>query len=303
MMLNPVIKLTVLLLFLHSMVIAQSDTTYFDQNWEKTTRDSASFFRPQPIKVDDDHFLVKDYYMSSGKLEMKAVSLDVEADTIDGIAYWYYENGELKEEVNYKKGYRKGVYKKYTDGGKLILQANYKLGLLVGDIVGYDSLNNNISFTGEFFFGNRSGWFTWYYADGVTPQRAVKYSYGRVKKAYNYSLKGEEMPFDSVYTLSGYSIGYADINDYLDHQHVFRAFKKKHKKLKTCFHVRVYFDEYGQVKRWKLENNDTKEYQELVKSVFSVFPRIGKSVFELNRINGEYTELMHIKFRDFVKPG
>lgn len=226
MMLNPVIKLTVLLLFLHSMAIAQSDTTYFDANWEKTSKENASYFRPKPTKVDDDHYLVKDYYMKSGKLEMKAASLDVEADTIDGIAYWYYKNGNLKEEANYKKGYKKGRYYKYASNGKLIFKAKYSFGLLSGNVVGYDSLSGNKLFKGFYVSGHRSSYFKWYYADGTTEKRFVKYNYGRVKRAYSYDENGEVIPFDSVYNLPVFYFGYADINDYLDHQPVTERLRK-----------------------------------------------------------------------------
>lgn len=297
---NPVIKLTVFLIFLHGIAVAQSDTTYFDANWEKTTRGNAVYFRPKPVKVDNDHYLINDHYMSSGNLQMKAISIDIEGDLLDGMTTWYYENGNVKEEVKYKKGRRKGRYKMYAYNGKLIFKGRYSQGLLSGDVVGYDSLSGIKIYEGEYLSGHRSYWHTWYYADGVTVKRLIRYHYGRIKKAYCYNEQRNIIPFDSMYKSPISNFGYADINDYLDHDHVFRAFKSTHKRPRTCVHVGVFFDESGYVKSWKLENNDTKEYQDLFTSIFSGFPGIGKDVYDLSKENGEYYELMHIRFRDIV---
>lgn len=303
MMLNPVIKLTVFLLFLHSIAIAQSDTTYFDANWEKTSKEKASYFRPKPVKVDDDHYLVKDHYISNGQVQMEAISLDDTAGMLDGTTTWYYANGNLKEKANFKKGLGKGAYHVYASNGNLLYKSKYRGGLLEGDMEGYDTLNGKRLFSGEFLYGRRHGWFTWYYPDGITEKRAVKYSYGRVKRAYSYNKQGEVVPFDSVFTLAVFPYGYADINDYLDHNSIYRDFVDKHKRSRICFHVMVYYNGAGDIERWELENHNAKEYQDLVKGVLSDFPNIGTHINELQQVDGGYSERMHIRFRNITYSG
>ncbi|WP_442878419.1 hypothetical protein [Cetobacterium sp.] len=38
----------------------------------------------------------------------------------------YYENGNLKNEGNFFKGYYEGIYKEYSDTGKLMRKAIYR---------------------------------------------------------------------------------------------------------------------------------------------------------------------------------
>ncbi|RZK08855.1 MAG: hypothetical protein EOO43_21285, partial [Flavobacterium sp.] len=48
-------------------------------------------------------------------------------------AYAFYENGFVKEEGDYDKGHKNGVWKKYDDKGKLSEKLSYYYGKLMGD--------------------------------------------------------------------------------------------------------------------------------------------------------------------------
>ena len=55
-------SITISLLLLSSIIIKAQDTIYFDKNWEVTTKDNHSFYRPLPLKKLGNLFLLRDFY-------------------------------------------------------------------------------------------------------------------------------------------------------------------------------------------------------------------------------------------------
>ena len=49
----------------------------------------------------------------------------------DGLEEWYYENGQLERKVNYKDGKKDGLEEWYDENGLLEIRKNYKDGKLL----------------------------------------------------------------------------------------------------------------------------------------------------------------------------
>lgn len=97
-------------------ITAQNDTLYFNPKWKNTSKDSAVYYRIKPYKVKtkdavgykikntDSLFVIKDYYMSTNKLQFQGYSKDFDANYLVGKAEWFSENGNLEtREFNYRK--------------------------------------------------------------------------------------------------------------------------------------------------------------------------------------------------------
>ena len=56
---------------------------------------------------------------------------DLEGEPITGVVKGYYENGNLKEEVNFKGDKQEGLGKSYYDNGNLKAEVNFKDGKAV----------------------------------------------------------------------------------------------------------------------------------------------------------------------------
>lgn len=111
--------------FLTASATAQ-ETMYFDANWNSTTKEKATYFRPKP-KAQKNGFWIVDYYMN-GKIQMEGFSLnDIPNDEkFHGLVKYYFEDGTLSQEINFKEGKIHGNRKVYFESGKLKTVAIYK---------------------------------------------------------------------------------------------------------------------------------------------------------------------------------
>ncbi|MCV9931424.1 hypothetical protein OIU80_03955 [Flavobacterium sp. LS1R47] len=92
-----------------SKVSAQNDTIYFDQNWKKSNKETALYYRIKPIKIKtksavgykitntDSLYVINDYYLKSNKIQFQGYSKDSEGEYLVGNAKWYNENDDKSE--------------------------------------------------------------------------------------------------------------------------------------------------------------------------------------------------------------
>ncbi|MGD1945434.1 MAG: hypothetical protein ACFB0A_03975, partial [Croceivirga sp.] len=118
--------LLIALLGILQYVQAQTDTLYYDAKWKPSIKDSASFFRPPPIK-EGDFYRVKDFYIS-GELQMNGRSKHYSKDTWEGQVIWYNQDGSIFQQGEYSNGRLDGDFITFFKGEKLL--ANYKYGKL-----------------------------------------------------------------------------------------------------------------------------------------------------------------------------
>lgn len=152
-----------LLLLFSTSLLAQKDTIWFDANWNKTDKRSASYFRPGPVKKDNG-YLLKDYFLSGAK-QMEAVSLSKDEEKFEGLVTWYYENGNIMQTVNYKNNVVHGLRKNYHESGPLKSQYSYKDGKIDGEWVEYHE-NAKLSESGNYKNGERNGPWKEYHKNG-----------------------------------------------------------------------------------------------------------------------------------------
>jgi len=170
---------------------AEKDTLWFDANWNPSTKNQASYFRPKPVKKANG-FLWKDYYLS-GMKQMEAVSLKENEEVFDGSVAWYFENGNVMQTVNYKKGVLVGERKNYHESGPLKSQYSYRDALISGPWVGYFE-NAKLSESGSCLKGQRSGAWKEYHKNGKLKGEG-KYKAGKkvgIWKMYYYDGKSED---------------------------------------------------------------------------------------------------------------
>ncbi len=170
---------------------AEKDTLWFDANWNASTKNQASYFRPHPTKKATG-FVWTDYYLSGAK-QMDAISLDETKEIFDGSVSWYFENGNVMQTVNYKKGVLVGERKNYHESGPLKSQYSYKDALISGPWVGYYE-NAKLSESGNCVKGQRDGIWKEYHKNGKLKGEG-KYKAGKkvgTWKMYYYDGKSED---------------------------------------------------------------------------------------------------------------
>jgi len=114
------------LIFITSLTFSQNKNIWFNANWQKTTKDKATFYRKPPQKKGKGYWF-QDFYIS-GKIQMEGLSLKKDIEFYDGLVIWYYENGTIFQKVNYFNGYLYGKRLIYYKNGKLKQSLFYKRG-------------------------------------------------------------------------------------------------------------------------------------------------------------------------------
>lgn len=108
-----------LIFFSITKLSAQNDTIYFDKNWKLSPKETASYYRIKPLKIEttkavgykiqniDSLFVIKDFYVSNNKLQFSGYSIDKDANNLAGKALWYNENNSEShsQDFNYKQTY------------------------------------------------------------------------------------------------------------------------------------------------------------------------------------------------------
>ena len=155
--------ITVILSLITFVSYAQKDTLWFDSNWKETTKNKASYYRCNCVEMKNGYWLT-DYYLSGAK-QMEGLSLEKNAEVYHGTVKWYYENGNLFQDVNYKNGVLFGDRKVYFENGKLKNETTYKNGEIDGEWKEYYE-NGNTRETGTYEKGEKEGLWKYFYKNG-----------------------------------------------------------------------------------------------------------------------------------------
>ncbi len=183
-------KKIILILFLSIVtnLVAQKDTLYFNSAWNETTKTEAEFYRPLPLKKVEDLYQIKDYYIN-GNLQMEGHWSDIENEILQGKVSWYYENGQLNEEREYKNNSPHGKSTYYTKEGFLRAEGEYKNGQAWNGTVPSLCCPGRVS---EFKEGDEIAYLTFY---KELPQLAKKevFGEGNISKILYYNKEGKSL--------------------------------------------------------------------------------------------------------------
>ncbi len=157
---------------------------YFNEDWEWVGENNdTAYYRliiyneGRPAMGE----LVRDYYMS-GQIQAESFLTETEPDVIfgDGLAKWYYENGKVSSEKNYKDGKLNGPLKDYFENGKLEFSCMYKNGVLEDTLrIYYD--NGNLKTESLWSKGELIGESKFYAIEGELVKKIILLDDSKVK--------------------------------------------------------------------------------------------------------------------------
>nr|WP_321235987.1 hypothetical protein [uncultured Psychroserpens sp.] len=157
------INFFILIICFQFKVSAQNDTIWFDHEWNKTSKISAKFFRPQP-ENKEGKYMIKDYYIN-GQLQMEGLSIKQDTTIFDGEVTHYYKSGATQSKVNYTNGVPNGSATQFFENGVISDIIPYVDGVENGT---YKAYYENGNLRGRINFKNnvRDGVYEEYYENG-----------------------------------------------------------------------------------------------------------------------------------------
>lgn len=113
-------KTILLILFLLSSFITfAQDTTYINSDWEKvSTKNDASYYRIILREPADTNLALESMYYASGQMKSQRYFSNYSKKTLDGKYKEWYNEGQLKSEIDYKDGKKNGKQLTYWNNGK-----------------------------------------------------------------------------------------------------------------------------------------------------------------------------------------
>lgn len=106
---------TIAFIFIVSLLSAQS-TVGLNHRLSPIKKGETPIYYLNYQNTDKGYFIVKLYY-SDNQLLMQGNSLDSLAQQLDGLSVWYYKNGNIQAEGEYKNGQKQGTWKRYNEDG------------------------------------------------------------------------------------------------------------------------------------------------------------------------------------------
>ncbi|MBV8325459.1 membrane-binding protein [Chryseobacterium sp.] len=137
-----------LLALVLSVSVYAQERTYFDENWEKTSKDKMEYYRETSAK--GKLTLIKDYY-KNGTLQMEGLASDTTPsnEIFDGKVTWYTPEGKVMSSTTYSNGKHLGPSQSYDAKGRLIEEMTYKADdVFSGKIYSYKDPEN------EYFYNS-----------------------------------------------------------------------------------------------------------------------------------------------------
>lgn len=127
------------LFFLTALILNTTfsqEKQFFDSDWEKTTKENASFYR-EVKAVSDSLFSIKDYYIN-GNIQMEAFSSDSIKLVNEKTSIWYDTDGNKELSAEFENSKTNGKVIHYLKNGDIKYQ-----GIFVDDAPYSGYINNN----------------------------------------------------------------------------------------------------------------------------------------------------------------
>lgn len=165
MMKTKPLSLLLIIAFISTSLMAQETNIWFDANWNQIDKEKATYYRPAPKKMNNGFWIV-DYYMN-GTIQMEGFSFNKIAneEKFHGLIKYYFEDGVLYQEVNYKDGEIKGARNIYYESGKLKNKRSYAKGKTEGAFFEYYETGELLE-KGNYKNGLREGLWNVFYKNG-----------------------------------------------------------------------------------------------------------------------------------------
>jgi len=262
--------LLLLLLFVSSAAQAQQDTTWFDKEWEKASREDAFYFTPIVNRSADGHYHIKDYYKSTGKLEMDGYFLDSNENVQDGHCVYYNEDGSEDFECDVKNGEITGHYIYYSKG--------YSKPSSIVDRLKNDNMQRTL-----------------YYKSGQK-ERTELWHNSKLKSGTCFTRTGKDTTYFPAKCCPVFPGGWDKYKDYIRHNLKYPPYLRRNH-ITGAVSLDVKFDKTGRVVNASVEQHTYTSFEQEAKRLLYNMPR-WEPAYNTEGEPQEYSATLTVVFDD-----
>jgi len=106
-------SILIFILYLPILLFGQTDSIYFNSNWQKCSKDTAKYLSISE-NINNKYYVV-DYYYPSMKIQMKGSYFDKDRKIRDGIFIWYNEKAIKTDSTIYSDNHKIETYLFYNN--------------------------------------------------------------------------------------------------------------------------------------------------------------------------------------------
>jgi antitoxin component YwqK of YwqJK toxin-antitoxin module len=145
----------------------QKKIIYYDQNWNITRSENASYYREMTLDKNGTPVgIVRDHYADGGlQWQGKIFFMFGDSESYDSVATWYYENGNVQQKQLYKNGLADGFDSVFYEDGKKQYAHWYENGKPSGEWLAWHE-NGNVAGDAHYVNGEFSGKVINYFENG-----------------------------------------------------------------------------------------------------------------------------------------
>jgi TonB family protein len=246
-----------------------TDTMYFNNSWEQSTREEARYYRI--INMDpsvDFMFHVWDYYLS-GQVQMTGTYRSIRPDDREGIFTWYFPNGNKQQECTYRNNQLHGLYQEWFENGQSKTRQNFFENVLDGPVKEWRK-DGTLQLEAHYNKGEKHGFFISYYANGQMARKEL-YDYGQFIEGQCFTIDGQPSDFFPYVTLPSFVGGPPELQKFIKNELKYPKRAEKEGREATIL-ILFTVDEKGRIQNPRVIHGDTDDFNEEAIRIVNSFP-------------------------------
>jgi len=246
-----------------------TDTMYFNNSWEQSTREEARYYRIINMDPSGDFmFHVTDYYLT-GQVQMTGTYRSIRPDHREGTFTWFTPDGQKQQECNYKNNQLHGSYQEWFDNGQNKTRQNFNEGFLDGPYKSWRQ-DGTMQLDAQYSKGELHGFFISYYSNGQLARKEL-YDQGQFIEGQCFTAEGLPTEYFPYIILPSFIGGNPELHKFIKEE---LNYPKKAEKEGREATILVLFtvDENGRIQNPRIIHGDAADFNEEALRIVNSFP-------------------------------
>jgi TonB family protein len=248
---------------------ALTDTMYFNNSWEQSTREEARYYRIINMDLSGDFmFHVTDYYLS-GQVQMTGTYRSIRPDDREGTFIWFYPDGQKQQECQYKNNELHGLFLEWFENGQNKTRQNFNEGLLDGPMKTWQQ-DGTLHLEAQYSKGERHGFFISHYANGQIVRNEL-YDQDQFVEGQCFTPDGQPTEYFPYIIMPSFTGGFPELQKFIKKE---LNYPKKEEKEGREATILVLFtvDENGHIQNPRIIHGDSENFNKEALRIVNSFP-------------------------------